>query len=51
MTGNVYYRLIEMAMGAEVNGKLVHMEEPTEPALKLRHEPSIEPPTSTDVKD
>ncbi len=51
VTGNVYYRLIEMAMGAEVNGKLVHMEEPTEPALKLRHEPSIEPPSSTDVKD
>jgi len=24
VTGNVFYRLIEMAMGAEVNGKLVH---------------------------
>ena len=24
ITGNVYYRLIEMAMGAEVNGNLVH---------------------------
>ncbi len=24
VTGNVYYNLIEMAMGAEVNGKLVH---------------------------
>ena len=42
VNGNVYYRLIEMAMGAEVNGKLVHMEEDSEPALKLRHEPPIE---------
>jgi len=25
--GNVYYNLIEMAMGAEVNGKLVHRTE------------------------
>ncbi|MDH5601555.1 MAG: polymer-forming cytoskeletal protein [Gammaproteobacteria bacterium] len=25
--GNVYYSLIEMAMGAEVNGKLMHQEE------------------------
>ena len=24
VTGNVYYNLIEMAIGAEVNGKLVH---------------------------
>lgn len=27
VTGTVYYRLLEMAMGAEVNGKLVHNEE------------------------
>lgn len=27
VTGTVYYRLLEMAMGAEVNGKLVHSEE------------------------
>ncbi|HHC71972.1 MAG TPA: polymer-forming cytoskeletal protein [Thiotrichales bacterium] len=27
ITGNVYYRLIEMAMGAEVNGNLVRREE------------------------
>lgn len=26
--GNVYYHLIEMAMGAEVNGSLVHHKEP-----------------------
>lgn len=25
--GNVYYKLIEMAMGAEVNGQLLHQEE------------------------
>jgi cytoskeletal protein CcmA (bactofilin family) len=28
VTGNVYYNLIEMAMGAEVNGNLVHRAEP-----------------------
>jgi cytoskeletal protein CcmA (bactofilin family) len=27
--GNVYYNLIEMAMGASVNGNLVHQSEPT----------------------
>lgn len=31
VTGNVYYTLIEMAMGAEVNGKLVHQNEPAAP--------------------
>jgi len=27
ISGDVHYRLIEMAMGAEVNGRLVHMAE------------------------
>ncbi len=27
ITGNVYYNLIEMAMGAEVNGNLVHQKD------------------------
>ena len=31
VTGTVYYRLLEMAMGAEVNGKLVHTEEQEQP--------------------
>lgn len=30
VTGNVYYNLIEMAIGAEVNGKLVHNPETEE---------------------
>jgi cytoskeletal protein CcmA (bactofilin family) len=33
VTGNVYYHLIEMAIGAEVNGKLVHTAQPEEPVL------------------
>jgi len=39
--GNVQYRLIEMAIGAEVNGKLIHESEATttraaaEPAAKI----------------
>jgi cytoskeletal protein CcmA (bactofilin family) len=32
--GNVYYNLIEMAIGAEINGKLVHQPEGQVPLLK-----------------
>jgi cytoskeletal protein CcmA (bactofilin family) len=41
VTGNVYYGLIEMEMGAEINGKLIH--EPRKPggaAAKPGAEPS-----------
>lgn len=31
--GNVYYRLLEMAMGTEVNGQLIHVTEANEAAL------------------
>ncbi len=31
VTGDVYYNLIEMAMGSEVNGNLVHKVEPKKP--------------------
>ncbi|MEM9102003.1 MAG: polymer-forming cytoskeletal protein [Pseudomonadota bacterium] len=37
INGNVYYNLIEMEMGAEVNGQLVHQE--TKPTLALNHNP------------
>jgi cytoskeletal protein CcmA (bactofilin family) len=33
VTGNVYYGLIEMEMGAEINGKLIH--EPRKPSGEL----------------
>jgi cytoskeletal protein CcmA (bactofilin family) len=33
--GNVYYGLMEMAIGAEVNGNLVHISEEERPALSL----------------
>lgn len=42
VTGNVYYKVIEMAMGAEVNGNLVHATESTEPQLKLAHDAAKE---------
>jgi cytoskeletal protein CcmA (bactofilin family) len=36
--GNVYYNLIEMAMGAEVNGSLVHTTDmQSQPALPIEH--------------
>lgn len=37
VTGNVYYNLIEMAVGAEVNGKLVHTSTPEETPIALSH--------------
>lgn len=36
VTGTVYYRLLEMAMGAEVNGQLVHSED--EPPRMLSYD-------------
>jgi len=42
ITGNVYYNLIEMAIGAEVNGKLVHSLEPAESPLALGHGEPLE---------
>ena len=33
VSGNVFYNLIEMAIGAEVNGKLVHRAEKDQPQL------------------
>lgn len=35
ITGNVHYNLLEMAVGAEVNGQLVHAHEPAETPLAL----------------
>ena len=35
--GNVFYRLIEMSMGAEVNGKLVRIPEEDSAPLALSH--------------
>tara|TARA_B110000444_G_C18540684_1_gene455580 strand:+ start:70 stop:498 length:429 start_codon:yes stop_codon:yes gene_type:complete len=34
VTGNVYYNLIQMAEGAEINGKLVHQPEGQAPLLE-----------------
>jgi len=44
ITGNVYYRLIEMAMGAEVNGSLVHCGDDDGPKLRLEHGGSLDVP-------
>ena len=40
VTGNVYYALIEMEMGAEINGKLIH--EPRKGG-EARKEPAVTP--------
>lgn len=44
VTGNVYYNLIEMAIGAEVNGKLVHTPEPEEMPLGLQQSGLLDSP-------
>jgi len=36
--GNVYYHLLEMAMGSKVNGQLIHMSEGDDTILDLGHE-------------
>jgi cytoskeletal protein CcmA (bactofilin family) len=33
VTGNIYYTRIEMAMGAEVNGQLIHVSQENGPPL------------------
>ena len=42
ITGNVHYNLLEMAIGAEVNGHLVHAHEPAEAPLALGHGKPLE---------
>jgi len=49
ITGNVYYHLIEMAMGAEVNGSLVHRGQ-SSPQAVLR-EVTSEPPAGAKAAD
>ena len=43
--GNVYYNLIEMAIGAEINGKLVHQPDGKVP-LRTRTNDEIEVPAN-----
>jgi cytoskeletal protein CcmA (bactofilin family) len=50
--GNVYYSLIEMAIGAEVNGNLVHAKDLPQPAKTGKqagkHPPALEAPQEQD---
>ncbi len=41
--GNVYYNLIEMAIGAEINGKLVHQPDGQVPLLEQTNRLDISP--------
>ncbi|PCJ29892.1 MAG: cell shape determination protein CcmA [Gammaproteobacteria bacterium] len=36
--GNVYYHLLEMAVGAEINGQLIHVAEGNDDILNIDHE-------------
>ena len=44
VAGNVYYNLIEMAVGAEVNGKLVHTQVADDVPLALGHAGPLDEP-------
>jgi cytoskeletal protein CcmA (bactofilin family) len=46
VTGNVYYALIEMEMGAEITGKLIH-----EPRRNGKNEPEIKPAPGDSAAD
>lgn len=50
VTGNLFYRLIEMATGAEVNGKLVHRGEAAGGHQKSAgdHQKKVEPKSETE---
>jgi cytoskeletal protein CcmA (bactofilin family) len=50
VVGNVYYSLLEMAMGAEVNGSLVHRNEERSEPVKAREVESIDPTALTPAK-
>ncbi len=49
--GTVYYRLLEMAMGAEVNGQLIHSE--SKPPQRLGYDGSsrFDPPDEQEIVD
>ncbi|MDO8825575.1 polymer-forming cytoskeletal protein [Methylophaga sp.] len=40
INGNVFYKLLEVAMGSEVNGQLIHVGEAEESNLNLDHTPA-----------
>ena len=40
--GDVFYKLIEMAMGAEVNGSLVHKAEPEDVSMPFGKAPPLD---------
>ena len=42
VTGNVYYKLIEMAMGAGVNGNLVHENDPVPASEAIDDAPELD---------
>jgi cytoskeletal protein CcmA (bactofilin family) len=51
ITGNVYYNLIEMSMGATLNGNLIH-QQGGKPKLEYKEEePGSEAPKTGDEKD
>jgi len=50
VNGNVYYNLIEMAIGAEVNGKLVHQSGTEKAKLTYMGGENVEEPTAVSEK-
>lgn len=53
VTGNVYYQVIEMAMGAEVNGSLIHLskEQSQAQAAEVERAPAAEATETASVNE
>ena len=49
VSGNVYYGLIEMEMGAEINGKLIHEARKSSSDGIAQASPAVTPPTAVDA--
>lgn len=49
VSGNVYYGLIEMEMGAEINGKLIHEARKSSSDGIAQASPAVTPPAAVDA--
>jgi len=49
VSGTVYYKMLEMAMGAEVNGKLVHTQEDEPRMLEYGGDKKVQGETDTTI--
>jgi cytoskeletal protein CcmA (bactofilin family) len=49
--GNVYYNLLEMAMGSEVNGQMIHLNPDETKFIDVAHEEGEEAPQNLQIEN